>query len=48
MAETLKGVNIKLNLYSVGLENELKEIQSDLKEQQKDLKVINANLKYDS
>jgi len=48
MAETIKGLNIKLSLDGRDLENELKEIQSDLKEQQKDLKAINANLKYDS
>lgn len=48
MAETVKGLNIKLSLDGRDLENELKEIQSDLKEQQKDLKAINANLKYDS
>jgi hypothetical protein len=47
MAETIKGLNIKLSLDGRDLENELKEIQSDLKEQQKDLKAINANLKYD-
>lgn len=38
MAETVKGVNIKLSLDGRDLENELKEIQIDLKEQQKDLK----------
>jgi len=48
MAETIKGLNIKLSLDGRDLENELKDIQSDLKEQQKDLKAINANLKYDS
>lgn len=48
MAETIKGLNIKLSLDGRDLENELKEIQSDLKEQQKDLKAINTNLKYDS
>ncbi|MFH2116715.1 MAG: hypothetical protein ABII85_01585 [Bacillota bacterium] len=48
MAETVKGLNIKLSLDGRDLENELKGIQSDLKEQQKDLKAINTNLKYDS
>jgi phage-related minor tail protein len=48
MAETVKGLNIKLSLDGRDLQNDLKEIQSDLKEQQKDLKAINANLKYDS
>ncbi|MDO9630105.1 MAG: hypothetical protein Q7I99_09425 [Acholeplasmataceae bacterium] len=48
MAETVKGLNIKLRLDGRDLENELKGIQSDLKEQQKDLKAINTNLKYDS
>ena len=47
MAETFKGLNIKLSLDGRDLENELKEIQSNLKEQQKDLQAINANLKYD-
>lgn len=48
MAETVKGLNIKLSLDGRDLENDLKGIQADLKEQQKDLKAINANLKYDS
>jgi len=48
MAETIKGINIKLSLDGKDLDNELKEINKDLKEQQKDLRAINTNLKYDS
>jgi len=48
MAETVKGINIKLSLDGKDLENEIKGINKDLKEQQKDLRAINANLKYDS
>lgn len=48
LAETIKGINIKLSLDGKDLDNELKEINKDLKEQQKDLRAINTNLKYDS
>lgn len=48
MAETIKGINIKLSLDGKDLDNELKEINKELKEQQKDLRAINTNLKYDS
>jgi len=48
MAETVKGLNIKLTLDGKDLENDLKGIKKDLKEQNKDLKAINTNLKYDS
>ena len=48
MAETVKGLNIKLSLDGKDLENELNGIKKDLKEQNKDLKAINTNLKYDS
>ena len=48
MAETVKGINIKLSLDGKDLENEIKGINKDLKEQQRDLRAINANLKYDS
>lgn len=48
MAETIKGINIKLSLDGKDLDNELKEINKGLKEQQKDLRAINTNLKYDS
>ena len=48
MAESIKGINIKLSLDGRDLENELLEIKTDLKEQQKDLKAINNALKYDS
>jgi len=48
VAETVKGINIKLSLDGKDLENEIKEINKDLKEQQRDLRAINANLRYDS
>lgn len=48
MAETIKGLNIKLGLDGSELASQLKEINSSLKEEQKDLRAINANLKYDS
>ena len=48
MAETVKGINIKLSLDGKDLEHEIKEINKDLKEQQKDLRAINTNLRYDS
>ena len=48
MAETIKGINIKLSLDGKDLENELKEINKDLREQQRDLRAINTNLRYDS
>lgn len=48
IAETVKGLNIKLSLDGRDLENELNDIKKDLKEQNKDLKAINNNLKYDS
>lgn len=48
MAETVKGLNIKLSLDGKDLENELNDIKKDLKEQNKDLKAINTNLRYDS
>ena len=48
MAETVKGLNIRLSLDGKNLENELNGIKKDLKEQNKDLKAINTNLRYDS
>src|SRR5690554_3054721 len=48
MAETVKGINIKLSLDGKDLENEIKEINKDLREQQRDLRAINTNLRYDS
>jgi len=48
MAETVKGLNIKLTLDGKDLENELNGIKKDLKEQNKDLRAINTNLRYDS
>lgn len=48
MAETVRGLNIKLTLDGKDLQNELNNIKTNLKEQQKDLKAINASLRYDS
>lgn len=48
MAETIKGINIKLGLDGKDLDQDLKDINSSLKEQQKDLSAINKNLKFDS
>jgi phage-related minor tail protein len=48
MAETVKGLNIKLNLDGKDLENELNGIKKELKEHNKDLRAINTNLRYDS
>ncbi len=48
MAETVKGLNIKLSLDGKDLENELNGIKKNLKEQNKDLRAINTNLRYDS
>ncbi len=48
MAETIKGINIKLSLDGKDLDKDLKDINSNLKEQQKDLSAINKNLRYDS
>jgi phage-related protein len=48
MAETVKGLNIKLTLDGKDLENELNGVKKELKEQNKDLKAINTNLRYDS
>ena len=48
MAETVRGLNIKLTLDGKDLQNELNNIKANLKDQQKDLKAINASLRYDS
>ena len=48
MAETIRGINIKLGLDTTELDTKLSSLNKDLKEQSKDLKAINANLKYDS
>ena len=48
MAETVKGLNIKLGLDTTELDSKLKELNSDLKSQGQDLKAINNSLKYDS
>lgn len=47
MAETIRGLTIKLSLDGKDLQNELNDIKANLKEQQKDLKAINASLRYD-
>ena len=48
MAETIKGLNIKLGLDSTELNSKLSDLKSELKEQQLDLKAINNQLKYDT
>ena len=48
MAETIKGLNIKLGLDSTELNEKLTTLKSELKEQQQDLKAINNALKYDT
>jgi len=48
VAETVKGLNIKLTLDGKDLENELNGVKKELKEQNKDLRAINTNLRYDS
>lgn len=48
MAETIKGLNIKLGLDATELNESLGKVRSELKEQQADLKAINQRLKYDS
>lgn len=48
MAETIKGLNIKLGLDSTELDHNLKGLSTQLKDQQKDLKSINNALKFDS
>ena len=47
MAETIKGLNIKLGLDSSEINEKLSKLKNELKEQQADLKAINARLKYD-
>jgi len=48
MAETIKGLNIKLGLDTTDLDQKLKDINKELKEEQKDLRAINNSLKFDS
>lgn len=48
MAETIKGLNIKLGLDATELNESLGKVRAELKEQQDDLKAINQRLKYDS
>lgn len=47
MAETIKGLNIKLGLDATELNESLGKVRAELKEQQADLKAINQRLKYD-
>ena len=46
MAETIKGLNIKLGLDASELNDSLTKVKSNLKEQQSDLKAINQQLKF--
>ena len=46
MAETIKGLNIKLGLDSSELNDKLKNLKNELKEQQADLKVWYTNIEY--
>ena len=48
MAETVRGINIKLGLDGSELEANLKNVKGELKEQKKDLTAINKSLKFDS
>lgn len=48
MAETIKGLNIKLGLDATELNSQMSKLKSSLKEQQADLKAINTKLRYDS
>ncbi|MFA7020482.1 MAG: hypothetical protein WC215_02850 [Bacilli bacterium] len=48
MAETIKGLNIKLGLDTTELDLKLKNVTTELKEEQKDLRAINNALKFDS
>jgi phage-related protein/predicted nucleic acid-binding Zn-ribbon protein len=48
VAETVKGLNIKLGLDTSELDTKLTELKGNLKEQNAELKAINNGLKYDS
>ena len=48
MAETVKGLNIKLGLDTTELDKQLTELNKGLKNQSAELKAINNSLKYDS
>jgi phage-related minor tail protein len=48
MAETIRGINIKLGLDGTELDTGLRQINDTLKSQKKDLKAINQELKFDS
>lgn len=48
MAETVKGLNIKLGLDTSELDTKLTELKGNLKEQNAELKAINNGLRYDS
>ena len=47
MAETVKGLNIKLGLDTTELDKQLTELNKGLKNQSAELKAINNSLKYD-
>lgn len=47
MAETVKGLNIKLGLDTTELEANIKSLNSNLREQRRDLAAINKNLRFD-
>ena len=48
MAETVKGLNIKLGLDTTELDRQLTDLNKDLKSQGAELKAINNSLRYDS
>ena len=48
MAETVKGLNIKLGLDTTELDKQLTTLNKDLKSQGAELKAINNALRYDS
>lgn len=48
MAETVKGMNIKLGLDTTELEANIKSLNANLREQKRDLTAINKNLRFDS
>lgn len=48
MAETIRGLNIKLGLDISEIDAALKELNKDLKSQAQDLRAINTALRYDS
>ena len=47
MAETVKGLNIKLGLDTTELDRQLTDLNKDLKSQGAELKAINNSFRYD-